>query len=289
MVPVWSIIGSSPPGGGASLDICRFPLSAHREDIGIECHSLAKLLASKVYWKGVEFSTSSKPTSLDYVEISEAYEAIKGDEFLPDLQHVTVKNSVYAVRSDKMNSPLTISDSSIRGNKFAGIQIKSRVGDAKILNTVVENTTSGDGLSFIRTAPDPKDFCSTDMNNIVFPINLQALGKSRTRVDCAKVGSLMLLCLFYFFFLFVVVVVVVYLRLLPKPFIGRARNPKLCLFKLALKALVLLITLMSRNAPNPEFGYFIYMGTLHICNFHMTSCLRELFVLVRIYRLGGTL
>ena len=219
-----TIIGSTPPpppSGGLPLIFIVFSFSAHREDIGIECHSLAKLLASKVYWKGVEFSTSSKPTSLDYVEISEAYEAIKGDEFLPDLHHVTIKNSVYAVRSDKMNSPLTISDSSIRGNKFAGIQIKSRVGDAKILNTVVENTTSGDGLSFIRTAPDPKDFCSTDMNNIVFPISLQALGKSRTRVDCAKVGSLML---WYLFFLFLNLA---YLRLLPKPSIGRASNPKL--------------------------------------------------------------
>ena len=180
-------------GGGVPLIFIVFSFSAHREDIGIECHSLAKLLRSKVYWKGVKFSTSSKPTSLDYVEISEAYEAIKGDECLPDLHHVTVKNSVYAVRSDKMSSPLTISESSIRDNKFAGIQIKSRVGDAKILNTVVENTTNGDGLSLIGTAPDPKDFCSTDMNNIAFPITLQALGKSRTRVDCSKVGSLMVL------------------------------------------------------------------------------------------------
>ena len=197
-------IPNTPRGEGWHLLIfVVFSFPAHSEDIGIECHSLAKLLASKVFWRGVQFSTSSKPASLQHVEISEAYEGIKGNEFLPDLHHVTVKNSVYAVRSVKMNSPLTISDSSIRGNKFAGIQIKSRVVQAKILNTVVENTTNGDGLSFIGTAPDPKDFCSTDMNNVVFPITLQALGKSRTRVDCVKVGTLMFLCLIAFFILLI--------------------------------------------------------------------------------------
>ena len=60
--------------------------------------------------------------------------------------------------------------------------------DAKILNTVVENTTNGDGLSYYGTVADPVDFCSVDENNISFPIAFQALGKASTRVDCAKVG-----------------------------------------------------------------------------------------------------
>ena len=161
---------------------------AHREDIGLECHSLAKLLSSKVYWKGIQFSISNKPSSLQHVHISEAYEAIKGGEFLPDLHNVIVKNSLYGLKSDDMKSPLTISDSSIRDNKLAGIQIRSRSMDAKILNTAVENTTNGDGLSYYGTVADPVDFCSVDENNILFPTAFQALGKASTRVDCAKVG-----------------------------------------------------------------------------------------------------
>ena len=168
-------------------NFCYF-YAAHREDIGLECHSLAKLLSSKVYWKGIQFSTSNKPSSLQHVHISEAYEAIKGGEFLPDLHNVIVKNSLYGVKSDDMKSPLTIRDSSIRDNKLAGIQIRSRSMDAKILNTAVENTTNGDGLSYYGTVADPVDFCSVDENNILFPIAFQALGKASTRVDCAKVG-----------------------------------------------------------------------------------------------------
>ena len=168
-------------------NFCYF-YAAHREDIGLECHSLAKLLSSKVYWKGIQFSTSNKPSSLQHVHISEAYEAMRGGEFLPDLYNCIVKNSLYGLRSDEMNSPLTIRDSSIRDNKLAGIQIRSRSMDAKILNTVVKNTTNGDGLSYYGTVADPVDFCSVDENNILFPIAFQALGKASTRVDCAKVG-----------------------------------------------------------------------------------------------------
>ena len=86
-----------------------------------------------------------------------------------------------------MNSPLIISDSSIRDNKFAGIQIKSRLRETKILNTAVENTTNGDGLSYYGIVADLVDFCSVNENNVAFPIRFQALGKARTRVDCAKV------------------------------------------------------------------------------------------------------
>ena len=86
-----------------------------------------------------------------------------------------------------MNSPLTISDSSIRDNKFAGIQIKSRLCQTEILNTAVGNTTNGDGLSYSGIVSDPEDFCSLDANNVAFPATFQALGKTRTSVDCVKV------------------------------------------------------------------------------------------------------
>lgn len=121
------------------------------------------------------------------MDVFQAYEAIKGSEYLPDLDHVTVKSSVYGVKSDKISSPLTISDSSIRDNQFAGIQIKGRSKAITIHSTEVNNTTNGDGLSYSEIVPDPVDFCSLDVNDVTFPISLQALGKARTNVECTKV------------------------------------------------------------------------------------------------------
>ena len=121
------------------------------------------------------------------MDLSQAYEAIKGSNYLPDLDHVTVKRSAYGVKSDNISSPLTISDSSVRDNRFAGIQIKGRSKAIKIENTAVDNTTSGDGLSYSEIVPDPVDFCSVDVNGITFPITFQAMGKARTNVECAKV------------------------------------------------------------------------------------------------------
>ena len=161
--------------------------SDHRRDIGIECHSLAKLLSSKVYWKGIDFSSSKKTSSLQYVDVSQAYEALKGVNYLPDLDYVTVKSSVYGVRSNNISSPLTIRDSSIRDNRFAGIQIKGSSKTIKIENTVVDNTTSGDGFSYSEIVLDPVDFCGVDTNAITFPVTFQAFGKARTNVECAKV------------------------------------------------------------------------------------------------------
>ena len=148
---------------------------------------MAKLLSSKVYWKGIDFSSTQKASSLQYVDVSQAYEAIKGGEYLPDLDHVTVKSSIYGVTSDKIKSPLTISDSSIRDIQYAGIQIKGISKALTIQNTSVGNTTNGDGLSYSQIVPDPEDFCSVNVNAITFPINLQAFGKAGTNFECTKV------------------------------------------------------------------------------------------------------
>ena len=161
----------------------------------MECHSLAKVLSSKVYWKGIDFSSTQKASSLQYVDVSQAYQAIKGGEYLPDLDHVTIKGFLHGVRCDNLSSPLTITDSSIRDNRFAGIQIKGRSKALTIQNTSVSNTTNGDGLSYTQIVPDPVDFCSVDVNAITFPINLQALGKARTNIECTKVIR-PLLCLY---------------------------------------------------------------------------------------------
>ncbi|KAL9960882.1 hypothetical protein ACROYT_G034388 [Oculina patagonica] len=179
-------------GTEKSLLLCKHPGIGvencdHRRDIGIECHTLAKLLSSKVYWKGIDFSETTKPPPLQYVDISQAYEAIKGSNYLPDLDHVTVKSSVYGVTSDNISSPLTISNSSIKDSLVAGIQMKGRSKAIKIENTAVDNTTYGDGFSYCEAVPDPVDFCSSDVNVTTFPVLFEALGKARTNVDCAKI------------------------------------------------------------------------------------------------------
>ncbi len=161
-------------------------MPGHSEDIGIECLGLAKLNT----WKGIEFSSSGKPLSLHYVDVFQAYEAIKGSEFLPDLDNVTVKSSAYGVKSANMSSPLAIRDSSIRDNLFVGIQIKGRSKSITIENTAVDNTTHGHGFKYSGIAPAPVDFCSANMDNITsFPLVFQALGTTRTTVDCTKVRN----------------------------------------------------------------------------------------------------
>ena len=166
-------------------------LTGHWQDVGIECHGHKKVLANHVYWKGVHFTTSNKTPSLQYVQIEDAYEAIKGDEFLPNLHHMTIKRSVFGILSDKLNSPLTINDSSLMDNLIAGIRIKSGLVPATIENMIVANTTYGDGLSFSGTLLDPVEFCSIDTNKITFPITLQAAsGKSNVKTDCAKVRQM---------------------------------------------------------------------------------------------------
>lgn len=160
-----------------------FSLPDHEKDIGVECYSLAN-------WKGIEFSSSEKPSSLQYVDVSLAYEAIKGSELLPDLDHVTVKSSVYGVMSANASSPLAIKDSIISDNVLAGILIRDRSKGITIENTVVSNTINGHGLRYNGVAPDPVNFCSDDVDNITtFPVIFEALGKARMTVDCAKVSN----------------------------------------------------------------------------------------------------
>lgn len=165
----------------------------HREDIGIECLGERNVIndtLKNITWKGVKFFSSKRPSFLQYVDVSQAYDAIKGDEFLPDLDHVTVKNSVYGVKSANLSSPLIIRDSSIRDNVLANIQIKGRSKNITIKNTAVDNSTYGHGLNYSGIAPDPVEFCSANMDNITsFPIIFQALGKARTTVGCAKVSN----------------------------------------------------------------------------------------------------
>ena len=141
-----------------------------------------------MYWKGVEYSSTTKPTSLQHVYISDAYEAIKGRYFLPNLYHVTVRNSIYAVAAEEMTFPLVIRDSIFKDSLIEGIRVKSGLVMTTIENTMVHNTTYGDGLSYSGTVGNSFDFCSMDVDSITFPITFQALGQLSASISCAKVS-----------------------------------------------------------------------------------------------------
>ena len=145
--------------------------------------------AKTVYWKGVDYSSTTKPTSLQHVYITDAYKAITGRYFLPNLYHVIVRNSIYGVAAEEMRFPLAIRDSIIKDSLIEGIRVKGGFVMTSIENTMVCNTTYGDGLSYSGNLEDSFDFCSVDVNNITFPTTFQALGKSSASISCTKVRT----------------------------------------------------------------------------------------------------
>lgn len=95
---------------------------------------------------GIEFTGSKNNSIFEYVDISQAYEAIRGVGFLPILDHVRIENSVYGVRSVNSSSQLTMRNSRVRNSRFTGIDIKGRLRDVTLESTMVENTTLGQGM-----------------------------------------------------------------------------------------------------------------------------------------------
>ena len=138
---------------------------------------------------GIEFTGSKNNSIFEYVDISQAYEAIKGVGFLPILDHVRIENSVYGVRSVNSSSQLTMRNSRVRNSRFTGIDIKGRLRDVTLESTMVENTTLGQGMFYRGTVLNAVDFCSFDANNNTasFPLIFQAFGKAYSNVECAKV------------------------------------------------------------------------------------------------------
>jgi hypothetical protein len=121
------------------------------------------------------------------VDISHAYKAIFGDDYLPEIYHVTITHSVFGVMSSNLKSPLTLTGSTIKDNKYAGVQITGKSKNNEIANTVISNTTKADGFSYTEIGEEPVDFCSVQKENVNFPITLRARGKAGSNSDCFKV------------------------------------------------------------------------------------------------------
>ncbi|XP_028408110.1 protein bark beetle-like [Dendronephthya gigantea] len=113
-------------------------------DVGVECDNFAW---HTFFWSGIMFKNSKISSTLQHLDISDAYKAISGDEYLPELDHVTVTHSAFGVISINLKSPLILIDSAVRNNTYAGVQITGKSKNIQITNTTIGHTIRADGFS----------------------------------------------------------------------------------------------------------------------------------------------
>ena len=161
----------------------------HSEDVGIECSGHKRSIASGLFRSGIEFSDGQAASSshIEYADIVKAPIGIKSKEAAPSLRNIWVRECVIGAKIEKLDSLLTISDSLFTGNVIKGIDITSGHASIEIRDTIVSNTTMGDGMTISRDPNDLKDFCSLIVSTVRFPLNLKATGTSGTNTDCFKV------------------------------------------------------------------------------------------------------
>ena len=167
------------------------PLSDHSYDIGIECDTLIALFTETVYWKGIYFAPTNftdeqGKSSLENVDIVNAFEGIKALKKVPDLLNVTIRDGASGLLVKELEDHLAIMDTNILRSAVAGANIESSGGHVVIENTTVQNTNFGDGLVYNRIL-DAVDFCSIVPDEASLPFVLKATGKNWT-VNCSKVG-----------------------------------------------------------------------------------------------------
>ena len=160
----------------------------HFEDVGVECEIFSWYQGNTFFWNGIIFKSSKLPSRLQHVDISDAYKAIVGDEYLPELDHVAVTHSAFGVISNNLKSPLILTDSTVRNNKYAGVQITGKSKHIQITNTVISNTIRADGL-FYAESEGTVDFCTVDGTSVRFPITFHAVGLAWRNVECSKVSQ----------------------------------------------------------------------------------------------------
>ena len=167
----------------------------HSEDVGIECHTLRPThVASKLYWDGIEFvnEQAAKLSQIEHVDVVKAFIGIKSTAASPELRNVPVKETIIGAPLEILENPLTKAKSLFTGNLTTGIEISGITSgnvSINIRDTTISNTTIGDGMKLKRASEGPSDFCSLFESSVSFPINLQAIGKPRTCLECLKVVS----------------------------------------------------------------------------------------------------
>lgn len=163
-------------------------VTAHHQDVGIECDTLLPFLTNETYWKGIYFSSSNSTGSqnslqLAYVDIVNAVQGVRALNRLPKVFNVSIKDSVFGLVVEELGRPLKIADSNFMRCKFAGIKVTSCGGAVVIQNVTVLNTSFGDGLVLQQIAKSV-DFCSINPEDTHFPLVVNSSGMT----TCNKVS-----------------------------------------------------------------------------------------------------
>ena len=148
------------------------------------------MLTETVYWKGIYFAPANITekqgnSSLENVDIVNAFEGIKALKKVPDLLNVTIRDGASGLLVKELENHLAIKDTNILRSALAGANIESSGGQVVIENTTVLDTNFGDGLVYNRIL-DAVDFCSIIPDVASMPFVLRATGKNWT-VNCSKV------------------------------------------------------------------------------------------------------
>ena len=148
------------------------------------------LLIETVYWGGIYFAPTNSTekqgnSSLQNVDIVNAFEGIKAVKKVPDLLNVTIRDGASGLLVKELENHLAIMNTNILQSALAGANIESSGGHVVIENTTVQNTSFGNGFVYNRIL-DAIDLCSVVPDEASIPFALKATGKA-FMVNCSKV------------------------------------------------------------------------------------------------------
>lgn len=163
---------------------------AHNYDVGLECETLVSFLKESVYWSGIYFSplNSSKKdgnSSLEHVEIVNAFEGIKASKSAPAMSNVVIKDGFTGMLLTDLKQPVQLVNLSISRCDFVGVNITSPGAPIVMDNVLVENTKHEHGFVYNQIV-DAVEFCSVTPKEASFPLVLKVSGNS-TENNCSKV------------------------------------------------------------------------------------------------------
>ena len=165
----------------------------------VECDTLPSLLRNEVFWKGILFAPPSddqNESSIEYVDVFDAYTAIGGSGRSFRFTNITVKGGFNGVNLENLTRSLVISESFIGDTQMDGIRIASPHIKVVIDKTVVRNISRGSGMTY-KELSGSIDLCTLNVGSSSYPLALKASGKSAA-IECTKVC----LCTCYVYFLF---------------------------------------------------------------------------------------
>ena len=130
-------------------------------------------------------SQKNDNSSLEHVEIMNAFEGVKASRSVSVLSDVVVGHGFTGFLFRDLTRPLKVANVSIVRCDFVGINITSLGAPVVMDDVSVENTKHGDGLVYNQIA-DFVDFCSVISKEASFPLALK-VSRNSTENNCSKV------------------------------------------------------------------------------------------------------